>query len=27
VTNEESGLVVETVTCTRRVPISMKNRT
>jgi hypothetical protein len=27
VTNEESGLVVATVTCTRRVPISMKNRT
>jgi hypothetical protein len=27
VTNEESGLVVETVTCTRRIPISMKNRT
>jgi len=27
VTKEESGLVVETVTCTRRVPISMKNKT
>jgi hypothetical protein len=27
VTKEESGLVVETVTCTRRVLISMKNRT
>ena len=27
VTKEESGLVVATVTCTRRAPISMKNRT
>jgi len=27
VTKEQSGLVVETVTCTRRAPISMKNRT
>jgi hypothetical protein len=27
VTKEASGFLVERVTCTRRVPISMKNRT